>query len=136
MAVECFLKIEQPDLKGEAAALPGQIDVVAWQWAASQAGTMHTGTGGGAGKANAHDLSILKFVDSASPNLMQAVISGKQFGRMTLTCRKASGADPVNYLVVDMEKVIITSLKASTAGDEERFTENVTLNFAQYRMTY
>src|SRR3954447_7662362 len=116
MAVECFLKIEQPDLKGEAAALPGQIDVVAWQWAASQAGTMHTGTGGGAGKANVHDLSVLKFVDSASPNLMQAVISGKQCGRMTLTCRRAGGAEPVDYLAIEMDKVIITSSRVNTAG--------------------
>ena len=50
---------------------------------------MHVATGGGAGKANVSDLSITKWVDKGTPNLMQAVISGKQFGKATLTCRQA-----------------------------------------------
>ena len=111
MAVECFLKIESPDIKGESrsTASPTQIDVLAWSWGVSQSGTMHVGTGGGAGKANVSDLSITKYIDKASPNLMQAVLTGKQFDKATLTCRKAGGDAPVRYLTIEMEKVIITS---------------------------
>ncbi len=138
MAVECFLKFEGPDLKGEAKAdgFAEQIDVLAWSWGATQSGTMHIGTGGGAGKANVNDLSITKWVDKASPNLMQAVISGKQFNKATLACRKAGGDAPVPYLKVEMEKVIITSVSTGGSGGEDRFTENVLLNFAQYKQTY
>ena len=62
MAVECFLKIEGPELKGESKAdgFADQIDVLAWSWGASQSGTMHVGTGGGAGKANVRTSSITK----------------------------------------------------------------------------
>jgi type VI secretion system secreted protein Hcp len=138
MAVECFLKIEGPDLKGESKAdkFADQIDVLAWSWGATQSGTMHVGTGGGAGKANVNDLSITKWVDKASANLMQAVISGKQFNKATLTCRKAGGDNPVDYLKIEMEKVIITSLSTGGSGGSDQFTENLSLNFAQYKMSY
>jgi len=136
MAVECFLKFEGPELKGEAKGMPDQIDVLAWSWAANQSGTMHVGTGGGAGKANVQDLSITKWIDKASPNLMQAVANGKQFEKATLTCRKAGGDAPVDYLKLEMDKVIITSVSIGGSGGSDQFTENVTLNFAQYKKTY
>jgi len=136
MAVECFLKFEGPEIKGEAKGLPDQIDVLAWSWGASQSGTMHVATGGGAGKANVQDLSITKWIDKASPNLMQAVTNGKQFEKATLTCRKAGGDAPVDYLKLEMEKVIITSVSIGGSGGSDQFTENVSINFAQYKKTY
>lgn len=136
MAVECFLKFEGPELKGEAKGLADQIDVLAWSWGGSQSGTMHIGTGGGAGKANFQDLSITKWIDKASPNLMQAVANGKQFEKATLTCRKAGGDAPVDYLLLELEKVIITSVSIGGSGGSDQFTESVSINFAQYKETY
>jgi len=138
VAVECFLKFEQPDLGGEAKAdgFAGQIDVIAWSWSASQSGTMHVGTGGGSGKANVKDLSITKWVDKASPNLFQSVVNGKQFEKMTLTCRKAGGDAPVEYLKIEMEKIIITSCSTGGTGGEDQFSESLTLNFALYKESY
>src|SRR3954468_11159356 len=136
MAVECFLKFEGPEIKGEAKGLPDQIDVLAWSWGASQSGTMHVGTGGGAGKANVSDLSITKWVDKGPANLMQAVISGNQFGKATLPCRRGGGDAAVPYLVIEMEKVIITSHTLGGSGGQDQFTENLSLNFAQYTKTY
>ncbi|MFL5335898.1 MAG: Hcp family type VI secretion system effector [Geminicoccaceae bacterium] len=138
MAVECFLKFEGPELKGESKGdkHDGEIDVTAWSWGATQSGTMHVGTGGGSGKADVHDLSITKWVDMASPNLMQSVISGKQFEKARLLCRKVGGTAPVDYVTIEMEKVIITSLTTGGNGDEDRFSERMTLNFAQYKKTY
>jgi len=138
VAVECFLKIESPDIKGESKVdgFADQIDVLAWSWGASQSGTMHVATGGGAGKANVGDLSVTKWVDKASPNLLQAVISGKQFGKATLTCRRAGGDAAVPYLLIEMEKVIITSHTLGGSGGQDQFTENLSLNFAQYKKTY
>ena len=37
-----------------------EIDVLAWSWGASQSGTTHLGSGGGAGKVNVQDLSFTK----------------------------------------------------------------------------
>ena len=136
MAMDMFIKIG--DLKGESkdTTHKTEIDVLAWSWGASQSGTMHVATGGGAGKANVSDLSITKWVDKGTPNLMQAVISGKQFGKATLTCRRAGGDAAVPYLVIEMEKVIITSHTLGGSGGQDQFTENLSLNFAQYKKTY
>src|SRR4051812_30059996 len=97
---------------------------------------MHVATGGGAGKANVSDLSITKWVDKGTPNLMQAVISGKQFGKATLTCRRAGGDAAVPYLVIEMEKVIITSHTLGGSGGQDQFTENLSLKFAPDKKTY
>jgi type VI secretion system secreted protein Hcp len=138
MAVECFLKFEGPDLKGESQAdgFKDQIDLLSWSWGATQSGTMHVATGGGSGKANVSDLVLTKKVDKGSPNLMQAVVNGKQFGKAILTCRKAGGDAPVDYLKIEMEKVIITSYQLGGSGSGDEFTENLGLNFALYKMTY
>src|SRR5687767_8871407 len=113
MAVECFLKIEGPDLSGESQAdeHEEEIDVLSWSFGASQTGTMHTATGGGAGKANVRDLSIVKNVDAATPNLLLYCVSGVQFEKATLTCRKVGGdGSKVPYLTVQMDNVIITDV--------------------------
>ncbi|HET6469396.1 MAG TPA: type VI secretion system tube protein Hcp [Geminicoccaceae bacterium] len=138
MAVECFLKFEGPELKGESVGSEHteEIDVLSWSWGASQSGTMHIATGGGAGKANVGDLTITKWCDKASPNLMQRCINGKHFEKATLTCRKAGGEAPIPYLKIEMEKVLITSVQTSGSGSEDRFMENVALNFATYKETY
>ena len=57
----------------------GEIDVLSWSWGLSQSGTMHTGGGGGSGKVNVQDLTLTKWVDKASPVLMQYAMTGNQF---------------------------------------------------------
>lgn len=135
MAVECFLEMK-PDPGGEAKAMQKAIDVISWSWGATQSGSMHIGGGGGTGKANVNNLSCTKWIDGASPNLMQHCISGKHYNTATLTCRKAGGDETVPYLKIEMEEVIITSISNGGHGGEDQFTETVGLNFATYKMTY
>ena len=58
MASDMFIKIG--DIEGESADSEhaGEIDVLAFSWGARQNGTMHTATGGGAGKVDVQDLSL------------------------------------------------------------------------------
>jgi type VI secretion system secreted protein Hcp len=63
----------------------------------SQSGTTHMGGGGGAGKVNVQDLSLTKYVDKASPNLVMATCNGKHYKEALLTVRKA-GEKPIEYL--------------------------------------
>lgn len=140
MAISCFLKIEGPELLGESEQTDhiDEIDVQSWSWGISQAGTMHTATGGGAGKANVSDLSVMKYLDKASPNLMLFCASGQQFEKATLTCRKAAGTEDrsIPYFTIEMEKVIITSVQPSGTGGADQFLETVALNFAQFKIAY
>jgi type VI secretion system secreted protein Hcp len=136
MAVDMFLKLT--DLKGEAQdkSHKEEIDVLAWSWGMSQSGTMHTGGGGGGGKVAIQDISVTKWVDKASPILMKYCSSGKQFKEGVLTVRKAGGDNPLEYIIITMSDVIVTSLSTGGSGGEDRLTENCSLNFAAVKVEY
>ncbi len=135
MAVDMFFKIG--DIKGESGddKHKGEIDVISWSWGASNSGTTHTGSGGGAGKVNVQDISFTKYVDSSSNALLQAVCIGKHYGDAILTVRKAGGS-AVEYVVIKLEEVLVTAVSTGGTGHDERLTENVTLNFAKFMYKY
>jgi len=135
MAVDMFLELD--GIKGESkdAKYPDIIDVLAWSWGASQSGTFHSGGGGGSGKANFQDISLTKYLDSATSVLLGHVAKGTHIAKGKLIVRKA-GDTPVDYLVIEMEKIMVTSYSTGGSGGEDQLTENITLNFAKYKLAY
>jgi type VI secretion system secreted protein Hcp len=135
MAADMFIKIG--DIEGESgdAKHAGEIDVLAWSWGMSQSGTTHMGSGGGAGKVTIQDLSFTKWVDRGSNTLMLYCCSGHHMDKAVLTVRKA-GKTPLEYILITMEEVLVTSLSTGGSGGEDRLTENVTLNFAKVKFSY
>jgi type VI secretion system secreted protein Hcp len=130
-----FLKLGP--LKGESkdSKHKGEIDILAWSWGASNSGNAHTGGGAGAGKVNVQDISVTKYVDLSSPAIMNAVCVGKHIPEVTLVVRKA-GEKPLEYLTIDMKEVFVTSISTGGSGGEDRLTENITLNFAKFKIQY
>ncbi len=135
MAMDIFLKIDGIDGESADRTHKDSIDVLAWSWGASQSGTMHAGGGGGAGKVNVQDLSVTKYVDRSSPDLILACCNGKHFTKATVTMRKA-GENPVEYLKIHMEDLLISSVSTGGSGGEDRLTENISLNFAKIKVEY
>jgi type VI secretion system secreted protein Hcp len=135
MSVDMFLKLD--DVKGEAqdSKHKDEMDVLSWSWGLSQSGTTHAGAGGGAGKVSVQDLSLTKYVDKATPNLIMATCNGKHYKQALLTVRKA-GETPLEYIKITMKEVLISSLSTGGSGGEDRITENVTLNFAEFKVEY
>lgn len=136
MAVDMFLKLD--DVKGESrdSKHKDEIDVLAWSWGASQSGTMHTGSGGGAGRVAVQDLSVTKYVDKSSPNLLMATCSGKHYKEAVLTVRKAGGDSPLEYIKLTLKEVLVSSLSTGGSGGEDRLTENIAFNFAEFKLEY
>ena len=135
MAVDMFLKID--GIKGESqdSKHKDEIDVLAWSWGMNQSGTTHTGGGGGAGKVAVQDLSVSKYMDKATPNLMMYCCNGKHVGKIDLTVRKA-GENPLEYMKIHMEDCLISSVSTGGSGGEDRLTENISLNFARVKVEY
>lgn len=135
MAIDTFVKMG--DLKGDSQVkgFEDQIQLLAWSWGMSQSGTTHIGSGGGAGKVNVNDLSFTHYVDSATPKLMEACCKGKHYEEATITMRKAGG-DPLPFLTVKLTDIIVTSVSEGGSAGEENLTENVTLNFAAFEVSY
>jgi type VI secretion system secreted protein Hcp len=135
MAVDMFLLLD--GIKGESAdkTHKGEIDVLAWSWGLSNSGSFHHGQGGGSGKANFQDISVTKYVDKASADLLYSSASGKHIPKAKLTVRKA-GENPLEYLTFELEHILVSSVSTGGSGGEDRLTENVSLNFAKIKMEY
>ena len=114
------------------------IDVLAWSWGESYSGSTHVGGGAGAGKVNIQDLSLTKYVDTATTALMRSLATGSHIPEVKLTVRR-TGNGPggqKHYLEITMTDVLFTSLSTGGSGGEDRFTENVTLSFAKLNFEY
>jgi len=134
-AIECMLDIT--DVKGGSAiaGFEDQIDIVKWNWAMTQSGTAHLGTGSGAGRVSVQDITLTKFVDSATHALMRACCNGKHFPKAVLTVRKAGG-EPMPYLVITMEQVMVTSVMSGSKTFKSQQIEDISLNFAKVTVDY
>ena len=139
MAIDIFLELTGVAGEAQDKTMKDKkaIDILAWSWGLSQSGTTHMGKGGGAGKVNVQDISLTKYVDASSATLMQFCCQGKHIDKGTLTLRKAGGGDtPVSYMVIEFEELLVSAISTGGSGGEDRFTENVTLNFRQFNFKY
>lgn len=137
MAIDMFLDLGGA-VKGESVdkQYSGKIDISSYHWGLSQSGTFHQGTGGGAGKVSVKDIQVEKLVDSATPVLMNYSAQGKHFDTGKLIVRKAGGSSPVEYVVIELKNVLISSVDHMGQHGDDRLRELVTLNFAQVKFTY
>jgi len=136
MSYDIHLKIENVNGESRTKGFENWIDVDSWSWGASNAGSFHIAKGGGSGKANFNDLSLTKPVDMATPILMKSVAQGVHFPKAKLVLRKAGGAKPLDYLIIEFEELMVTSLSTGGTGDEDRLIESITLNFAKFKLNY
>jgi type VI secretion system secreted protein Hcp len=135
MAVDMFMKVGQ--IKGESKdkVHKDEFDVLSWSWGMSNSGSAQQGSGMGAGKVNVQDLTFTKYIDKGSPDLMLVCCNGKHIDKAVLTVRKA-GEQPLEYLLITMEDLIVTNVSTGGSAGADRLTENVTLNFAKVKVQY
>ena len=136
MAVDMFIKIG--DIVGESqdSAHKTEIEMLAWSWGLSNTTSIGSATAGaGSGKAHFQDLSLTKYIDSSSNALMKACVTGAHYPEATLTIRKAGGT-AVEYVVLTLKMVFVTSISTGGSGGEDKLTENVTLTFGAFQFKY
>src|SRR5262249_59355229 len=128
MAVDMFIKID--GIKGESGddKHKEEVDVLSGSWGMSQSGSAHMGGGAGAGKVNVNDLSFTKYIDVSSPDLYLSCCNGKHLKDAKLVVRKA-GENPLEYLIVTMEDVIVSSVSNGGTGGGERVTQHGAIKF-------
>jgi len=98
--------------------------------------TSRTGASGArSGKVDLSDISIVKAIDKASPDLASACASGTHITEVTIEVRPA-GRGAVEYLVITMENVIITSITAGGTSDEGYPLEVLSFNYEKLTWEY
>jgi type VI secretion system secreted protein Hcp len=133
MASDILLKIDGIDGESKDARHPKAIQLIYWEWTVSQQSNMHSGSGGGAGKASFSDLEFKHEVDRASPNLFSYCAQGKHIPKAELIMRK-SGGNPLEYLKITMNDVLIT--KVNPTADSNYSIETVGMSFSKIAQEY
>ncbi|MFK8256718.1 Hcp family type VI secretion system effector [Erwinia sp. AnSW2-5] len=135
MAQDTFIKFNSIEGESQDHLHKGEIDVIRWEWSVSQTANMHNGSGGGAGKSTVKDLFFDHHIDKSSPNLLQYCLNGKHISEVILTTRKAGGS-PLDYLVITLQEVLITSVEPFGYDTMRSPRETVGLSFARFRIDY
>jgi type VI secretion system secreted protein Hcp len=135
-AVDIYMKVAT--IKGESKdkTFPGSggwFDVLGWSWGMTSSAPDISG-GAGAGKAVFKNLSVNKYVDSASPHLLLGALKGTRFTEANLVVRKALAT--FAYIKLDMKDVVVTGVSTSGNPAQDRLTEDLTFVFGSFTFTY
>lgn len=88
------------------------------------------------GSVRVGDLSLSKSVDAASAPLMKAATTRQKIAKAILTCRKASGAEGLEYLQIQLQDVLVTRWVANADGDSLLPSEKLVLSYTRIEFTY
>lgn len=127
MSVDMFLKIDGIEGESQSSKHKGEIEILSFTWGLSQTGSPRGG-GGGAGKVNVQDFSIVKQLDTATPQLIELACRGEHVGSALLTLAKAGGNGGQEYLKIKLTDILVSSY--STGGSSSVMpAEQVSFSF-------
>ena len=142
MAINAYIKFEEPSIEAASTAKghEKEIEVLSWSHSFNQptSPTRSTAGSGTIEQANHSPMTISKYLDASLSALLKYCWSGKQIGKATLTCYRASGANDnksVEYLKVVMEHVIISNYSVS-GGPGDLPVENLSLDYGIIQYNY
>ena len=91
----------------------------------------------GGGKVNVQDITLTKYVDRATNDLIKRCTNGEHIESGELIVRKSGGAAPVEYFRIKFQNIMITSYATGGAKDGlDRIQETLTLNFRRFEVAY
>jgi len=95
-------------------------------------------TGGSGTQSNAsfHDLSLTKYMDSASAPLFKASCQGKPIAEALLSVMRSDGESQVEYIKYTLTDVIISNYQASGSDGTGIPVESLALNFGTFKIDY
>lgn len=137
---DMFLKLDgtkQGPIRGESSDPKhvGEIDVVSWSWGMDSPADAF---GNAVARTSFDQIRIVKRVDSATTALMSALRNNELIKKAVLTVRKAGGVDPLEYLIVTIEKARLTShrIGGGEGGDSSALSEELALSFQKIQVEY
>jgi len=135
MSVDFFLKVDGANGESTATGHTNEIKIHSFSWGASQTTSVSGSGGSGAGKASLSEISIMKDLDMASPELFKMLLTGKHIATTTLTAQKATGdTSGKPFLTITFNEVFVTSQQIS--GSSEIPMESVAFSYNQIKFDY
>lgn len=113
----------------------GSVAATSVQWGVSRAvTTSFTSSGRETSTPIFSELVFTKMFDSSSNDLAYAAAKGKSMDEVTITFRKDTGEDQMDYLVYTLKDVLISSYSVSSGGETPM--ESLSLNYTNIHSKY
>lgn len=137
MSVDIFLKIDGIDGESTDDKHKKWIEVLSFSHGVSQPVSGASASGGRTGgRADFTDVSLVKTVDNASPDLNIYCSKGQHIPKIEVEFCLATG-DKHNFLKYTMENCIISSVGVSgSAGGEVKPSESLTFAYGKIKWEY
>lgn len=134
--ISAFLKIEGIPGESMIEGFEDQIEVLSFSHGVSQQANLSSSTAGGATttRADHADFTVSKYIDKATPVLLQRCSAGTTIPKATLTLVRAAGDDMVPYMVYTIAPLLISSVAYSGSGDLP--VENISFNYGKIEWVY
>ena len=131
-ATDVYLNIA--GIKGEITmkGYEGAIDVLAWSWGLSNAGSPLFG----AGHVSLQDLSWTQYLDGSAVELFGALTDGTPISLATLSALRDSRDGRYNYFQAVFSGNLITSLSTGGSSGEDIFTANISMAMTDVTLRY
>lgn len=110
-----------------------EIEVESYSWGISSSGAKSAGSASGA--ATIDQFVISKRVDSASPHLFRAALTGARLKSANFVVVRAAGRANNEYIRITLEDVSVVSVKSSGAQSGPPH-EQITFNFRKASYSY
>lgn len=132
---DVFIKIAGVSGESKDSKHRGEVDVVSWSWGTTTStGRAATAAGNTATKPVFDQLTFVKTIDSASPQLLQCATTGKHLSEVLLTVRLA-GKTQHEYIRIKLKDVVVSSMKLMGNTDSTVPREEIGLSFAAVEYT-
>jgi len=135
MAVDFFLKVDGADGESTQSGHSNEIKIHSFSWGCSQQTSVSGSGGSAAGKASISDISVMKDLDKASPEMFKMLLTGKHIATAVLTAQKATGSTTgAPFLTITFGEVFVTSQQIS--GSSEIPSESVSFSYNTIKFDY
>jgi type VI secretion system secreted protein Hcp len=137
MSTNMFLKLADITGESEDEKHSGEIEILGWGQSFEQPTTpIKASTGHTLEKCKHEPITITKYIDKATAALLKAIWAGKTIATGKITCYRAHKENaPVDFLVIEMTDVIITTYSISGAeGDIPQ--EELGLSYGKVKYAY
>src|SRR5271157_1726697 len=118
MAVNAYLKID--GRPGASTSKKDYIDVLSFSFGATMQHVIGPGAAGAesrVGRADVHNLTVMKVIDKVSPLLFDDCVTGNILKTVDLVYDKPMGDQQDDYMKIHMEHVLITSIQHSGSNE-------------------
>lgn len=137
MSFDTFMQVDGVEGESLDDAHKGWIELLSYHYDAVQSVSTTACSSGGAtaGGVTLGDLRVSKYIDKATPKLLELCCRGSHIKKVTIRVHRA-GTEKFKYLDIVLEEVLISTVSGNGAEHAGLPKETITLNYGRIKLEY